>query len=435
MGSVASLIEFGLLGPLEATANGEPLALGAAKQRALLAVLLLNANEFVSHDRLIDALWGESASAGAAHSLQVYISALRKVLAAHGARELLVTSPGGYLVKLEPGQLDLVRFRALVEEGRLALAAGASALGAAKLREALALWRGEPLADLQFERFARTAIEQLDELRTAAVEDRIDADLQAGLASELVPELGALIGRHPLRERLRRQLMLALYRAGRQADALQVYRETRRLLIEELGIEPGPELKQLEQAILAHDPALDVSASAQAATAPVQVAVSRERSWLRRRLLVSALVPVLVGVGVALFFLLHDAPAGLARIDPNAVGLVDPSSGRIVAEVRAGSTPTEAAFGAGSLWVASTNSNSVLRIDPKTMAPRDTIEVGHGPSGIAFGHGAAWVANSLDGTLSRIDAGTGIVVQTIPVGSNPSAVAIGSRRRLGRQHR
>jgi DNA-binding SARP family transcriptional activator len=214
------------LGLLEAEANGDILHLGATKQRALLAVLLLHANEFVSHDRLIAALWGETAPAGAGHNLQVYVSELRKVLSA-GGRDLLVTQPGGYLIKLEPGQLDLERFGMLFDEARSALAHGASSVAAGKLREALALWRGEPLADLQFEPFAQPEVERLEQLRTAALEERIEADLEAGLATELLPELEALTAQHPLRERLRRQLMVALYRAGRQAEALQVYREHR----------------------------------------------------------------------------------------------------------------------------------------------------------------------------------------------------------------
>jgi predicted ATPase/DNA-binding SARP family transcriptional activator len=248
-----------LLGPLEAAVDGDTLPLGATKQRALLAMLLLHANEFVSHDRLTEALWGESAPAGAGHNLHVYVSELRKVLSA-GGRDLLQTRPGGYLMRVDPGQLDLDRFQVLVEEGRRELAAGSSRVAVGKLREALSLWHGEPLADLQFEPFAQHEIKRLNALQTAAVEDRIEAELEGGHSTELLPELEALTALYPLRERLRRQMMVALYRAGRQADALQVYRETRRLLIDELGIEPGPELHQLERSILRQDALLELRA-------------------------------------------------------------------------------------------------------------------------------------------------------------------------------
>jgi len=247
-------MEFRILGPLE-VADGDALVpLAGAKQRALLAILLLNANEVVSSDRLIDELWGEQSPASGRTALQVRVSQLRKAL---GGGAVILTRTPGYVLRLEREQLDLHRFEDLVGEAD----AAEPAVAAGRLREALALWRGPALADLAYESFARAAIERLEELRLAALEKRIEADLALGRHAELVAEAEALVAEHPLRERFRAQLMLALYRCGRQADALAVYRTTRRALIEELGIEPSPPLRELEQAILRQDPSLDLASA------------------------------------------------------------------------------------------------------------------------------------------------------------------------------
>ena len=235
-----------MLGPLEVVVDGRPLALGGARQRALLAVLLTRANEVVSTDRLIDELWGEHAPKKAANALQYHVSRLRKLL---GPEHPIITKEPGYLIRVGPDELDLLRFECLVEEGQRASPEAAASL----LRDALALWRGPALADVAHESFAQAEILRLEELRLVALEGRIDADLALGRDSELVAELEALVREHPLRERLRAQLMLALYRSGRQAEALEVYRQTRRLLVDELGIEPSPALHELEQAILHQD--------------------------------------------------------------------------------------------------------------------------------------------------------------------------------------
>jgi DNA-binding SARP family transcriptional activator len=242
-------VEFRILGPLEVVEQGRSLALGGARQRALLALLLTRANQVVSTDRLIDELWGERAPKAAANALQYHVSRLRKLLA---SSEAIVTREPGYLIRVGSNELDMLRFERLVEEGQRSSPEAAAKL----LREALALWRGPALADLAHESFAQSEILRLEELRLVALEGRIDADLALGRAAELVAELEALAGEHPLRERLRAQLMLALYRSGRQAEALQVYRQTRRLLVEELGIEPSPALQELERAILDQDPEL-----------------------------------------------------------------------------------------------------------------------------------------------------------------------------------
>ena len=251
-----------MLGPLEARDDDEPLALGGAKQRALLAALLLSANEVVSSDRLIDELWGAEPPKTAAKSLQVLVSQLRKVLeparASGESGRLLVTRSPGYLLQLDPDQLDLERFQRLAGEGREALTAADPGRAARTLREALGLWRGLPLADLGYADFAQREISRLEELRLAALEDRIQADLECGHHAEVIGELEKLLAEEPLRERPRAQLMLALYRSGRQAEALDAYGIARRGLVEELGIEPGRALKELQAAILEQDPALDL---------------------------------------------------------------------------------------------------------------------------------------------------------------------------------
>ena len=243
-------IDFRILGPLEARRDGVELSPGGPKQRALLALLLLHANERVSHAALIDGLWGEHPPETAAKALQVYVSQLRRTV----GRELVHTRPGGYQLVIAPDALDLLRFEQLVADARVA----APAAAAAKLREALALWRGSALADVADAAFAQEQMGRLEELRLAATEQLVDAELALATDGELVPELERLVAQNPLRERLRAQLMLALYRSGRQADALDCYGEARRLLVDELGIEPGRQLRELHGAILRQDAALDL---------------------------------------------------------------------------------------------------------------------------------------------------------------------------------
>ena len=245
-------LELRLLGPLEGSKGGDVLALGGQKPRALLAVLALEPGRVVSVDRLVEALWPGDPPETAAHAIQVYVSQLRKTLGA----DLLLTRPPGYVLELEPEQVDAHGFAHLAEEGRTALESGDPAAAESALRDALALWRGPALADFLYEPFAQTEIARLEELRTAVLEERIEADLALARHAELVSELEALVQAQPLRERPRAQLMLALYRSGRQADALAAYRSARGTLVEELGVEPGPELRELEAAILRQDESL-----------------------------------------------------------------------------------------------------------------------------------------------------------------------------------
>ncbi len=247
-------MEFRILGPLEVWDEGREVSLGGPKRRALLAVLLLHPNEVVSADRLIDELWGEDSPERAAAALRVNVSRLRKAL----PQDVLTTRSPGYVIRVEPDQLDLARFERLVDEGRSLRARGLTAEASERLRDALSLWRGPALTDFAYESFAQAAIPRLGEIRLAAVELRIDADLALGRHDELVGELEALVTEHPLRERLRGYLMAALYRSGRQAEALDAYQDARRVLLDEFGIDPNPALQELERAILRQDPSLDV---------------------------------------------------------------------------------------------------------------------------------------------------------------------------------
>ncbi len=226
-------MEFRILGPLEVVEQGRALPLGGARQRTLLALLLTRANEVVSADRLIHELWRAEPPRTAANALQYHVSQLRKALA---PSEAIVTQEPGYVIRVGPDELDLLRFEALVEEARQA----APELAAQRLREGLDLWRGPALADLADESFAQGEIPRLEELRLETLERRFEADLALGRHAEIVGEVQALVLAHPLRERPRAVLMQALYGSGRQVDALEVYRQTRRLLVEELGIEPSP---------------------------------------------------------------------------------------------------------------------------------------------------------------------------------------------------
>jgi DNA-binding SARP family transcriptional activator len=234
--------EFRILGPLELEGASGPVALGGQRQRALLAALLLEAGRVVPTDRLVDLLWGEEAPKTATTSLQNAVSRLRREL----GEDVLETRAPGYVLRVDPGQIDATRFEQLVRSARTAAPAERREL----LEQALRLWRGPALAEFTFEQFAQAEIRRLEELRLVAVEHRIEADLELGGHGDVVGELEALVAAHPLRETFQRQLMLALYRSGRQAEALEAYQAARARFVEELGIEPGPALRQLQAEIL-----------------------------------------------------------------------------------------------------------------------------------------------------------------------------------------
>src|SRR5215469_5836017 len=315
------MIDYRILGPVEVSADGRVIDIGGPKQRVLLASLLLHANESVPRGVLVHELWGERPPTGAQGSLDVYVSRLRKALGAAGNGQAVVTRPGGYCLPLADGQLDAYRFERLVAEGRSALAAHQPGPAADSFRAALRLWRGNALGGLDYEPFAQVEAGRLEELRLGAVEDRIEADLALGRHADLVSELEALVASCPLRERLHGQLMIALYRSGRQAEALEAYRAARRTLVEELGLEPGPALRQLESAILRQDPSLDRPGPA-ATTAGAGTASRRKRSRLlgpRRLPAIAAATAVAVALLVAVT---TRGPAELVA-GPNTVGVID----------------------------------------------------------------------------------------------------------------
>src|SRR6266498_4164565 len=276
-------VDFLLLGPLEARQAGRPLRLGSIKHRVLLAKLLLHANQVVSTDELIDTVWGEQPPLTVRQSLQNHVASLRRAIEATGApanppRTLRTRDPG-YLLEVDPDQLDLHRFRRLVDEGRGTLDGGEATTAVRLLHEALSLWRGPVLSDVVAAGAAWPELVGIDEERVAALEARLEADLALGRHLEMIGELEGLVRLHPLREHLHGQLMLALYRCGRQADALAAYRAARESLVDELGIEPSVGLQRLEQAVLAQDAALDLLAPAPPASEPpVQEAAPAARA-------------------------------------------------------------------------------------------------------------------------------------------------------------
>ncbi len=426
-------MDYLILGSLEVSNGDRTIRLAGDKQRALLAVLLLHANEVVPADRLMDDLWGERLPPAALKALQAHVSRLRKALGANGdglvdeagdrspgvSGGVLATQGHGYVLRVEPGELDLDRFRALIEEGREALAAGEPERAATILRAGLALWRGPPLADFAYELFAQGVIAQLQEVHLGAVEDRVEADLALGRHHDLVGELTALVEANPLRERLRAQLMLALYRRGRQAEALAVYQEFRHALSEQLGLDPGTGLQQLEVAILNRDGSLDAPRSRSPAL------VRRSPGPRRRWLAAGAVAVIALTVTALLVATTGGRVARWSTIAADSVGVISPARGAVTADVPVGSSPSGVAAGAGSVWVANYDDNTVSRIDPATHAVEQTIQADSTPSGIAVGAGAVWVANNFSGTVSKIDIAADRVVQRIAVGNGPSGIAVG----------
>ena len=425
-------MEFRILGPIEVVEDGERLPLGGAKQRALLALLVLNADRVVASDRLIDALWGESAPDGATHTLQVYVSQLRKALrmpASTASDGVLVTEGRGYV--LHTREVDLYRFEETVESGRRALADGSPEEAATMLRQALDLWRGPTLADLAFEHFAQPEIARIEERRLLATEDRIDADLALGRHAELVGELRGLTSEHPLRERLWGQLILALYRSGRQAEALAAYHEARRMLSDDLGIDPSPDLRRLEGAVLRQDPELDLHRPVPAESAePETEAIGSRKPRRFGPAITVAVVAAAIALAVAATAILGGSGGGaMVSAGANSVARVDPAANELEASVRTtGTDPTALVWYQGSLWVANTVSRTVARIDPATNTVVSTIPTGGAPTDLAAGLGVVWVLNGLDGSLAEVDPRTEEIRATfdVPIGAGGVAVASGT---------
>ncbi|HXG75869.1 MAG TPA: BTAD domain-containing putative transcriptional regulator [Gaiellaceae bacterium] len=381
-------------------ANGSPFALGGRKQRALLAVLLLHAGEGLSRDRLIDELWGEHPPQTASNTLQVHLSRLRRTLAAAGDRSVVVRDGDLYRLELGPGELDLDRFQELVAEGREALALGDAARAAILLRQALALWRGPPLADLVYEPFAHDHAARLEELRLAALKDRMDADLALGRHAEVVAELQQLAAEHPLDERVLAQLMRALSSSGRPAAALDAYRTTR-LALSELGLEPGGELRTLESQIIRGE-----------LHAPRRRSRARRSrpSTGRRRTAAIALLVVAAAAGLSAFA--FAGSSGTSASD-HALRAIDPLTNEVVASVALGEPPDDLVEATGDLWVAlrgdGSRSGTVVRVDPRRRVAERSYVVSGIPDALAASAGAVWAASPSNARIARIDPRTGRV--------------------------
>jgi YVTN family beta-propeller protein len=376
-------MEFRILGPLEVVEDGRPVSIRRGKEQALLAYLLLHANEVVPSARLIDALWDERPPPTASKILQNAVSHLRKEL---GDGRLLTRDPG-YVLRVEKDELDVQRFEQLAKEGRG--------------EEALALWRGTPLLGLRDERFADDARRRLEEQRLAVLEDRIEDDLTAGRHAELVPELEELVVEHPLREQLQGQLMRALYGSGRQADALDSYRRARKTLSEELGLEPSHHLQELERRILNQDPGLAPPMRARRPPRP-------RPAQPRRRLAVFGLAgaALLAGAAFGLAYAFGGSSTPLIATR-NSLAVIDPGRNRLVEVIPVGNTPRGVAVGRDFVWVANSADGTLAQIDQKTLKIVKTIGIAGQATDVVEAYDGLWVVTGIDNSIVHLDPRTG----------------------------
>lgn len=410
-----------ILGPLEAWVDGTRVELGGRRQQVLLAILALRANEVLSSDKLVEDLWGEHPPPTAHKALQNAVSELRAALGSAGA-DLILTQAPGYVLRLDGDALDARRFERLVAEGRSELE-GNPRRAAKLLRDALALWRGEALADFAYDGFAQHEILHLEELRLAALEDRIHADLALGRHAELVPELEPLVAAHPLRDRLRGQLMVALYRSGRQADALEVFRQGRATLHEELGLEPSAGLRELEQAILRQDDSLGP-------TPRLPPAPLRTR---RRRLAVAGVAGLLLLAAALLALALLVRGGATPQVVPNSLVKIDPATNEIVDMVAVGENPGPPAVVGGYVFVASEAEGTLYRVGMRSGKVTASGRFDASGLGIAgAGDASLWVASAGQAsegraTVAEVNAASLASVDRIrlPRDSEPFAIAVG----------
>jgi ABC-type transport system substrate-binding protein/DNA-binding SARP family transcriptional activator/DNA-binding beta-propeller fold protein YncE len=427
------MLEFRVLGTLEVRGSAGEVALGGAKQRLALALLVLRAGQFVSREALVDALWPESPPPTATHAVESYISRLRGLLKTAGAiGPVIEFGPAGYRLPRDGSRFDHLAFATLADDARAALERDDHAAASATVGEALGLWRGPILAGLAGEPALLADAAELDERRVGAFELWTAAELGLGRHAGLIGELIAEAQRHPTRERLQELVMLALYRAGRQAEALDVYRATHRHLVDELGLEPGPALRELEARILRHDPSLAAGPAlrpASPAAEPAERSDQRAPRTVGRRVGALALAGCLLAAGAVAVLLPgrdgRDSGAVTATLRTPAIGRLDATDGGRRSAVGLPASPARLATGLGAAWATSYDDGTLLRIDPAHLAVTQTIPVGHGPTGVAVAAGDVWVANTLDNTLSRVDGATNSIVQRIPVGTAPTDVAAG----------
>jgi YVTN family beta-propeller protein len=446
-----SHLEFHVLGPLEVLRLGARLQLGGPQQRAVLAILLANSDTNLSVGRLAEALWGEDRPAGFVTSVQTYIFRLRELLEPDRPRStagrVLVTDPGGgYRLVIDHSDVDSARFEQLVAQGAEALEQGHPAQALELIDCALGLWRGDVLADLAGYEFVGPVAAPLHELRLSAVECRIAAELALGHHDAALPQLLRLVPDHPLRERLQAKLILALYRSGRQSDALSAYQDLRAILRDELGVDPSQPLQDLHLAVLAHDPSLDwrpepaehavravdeaaprrvPAQSVPPAAASVAGSGDQSRRWSRAHIVLVVLVAAALVLAGSTYAMKAKTPGHERKtLAANSVGQVS-SDGSITSAVAVGTNPVGLAYGAQSLWVANRSDSSVWRIDPHSHGVLERVRVGLTPQSIAVTPHDVWVANFGDGTVSRINTTTTTVTQVITVGTQPAAIVAG----------
>jgi branched-chain amino acid transport system substrate-binding protein len=379
-------VEFRLLGLLEVADDG-PIRIVRGRESALLALLLLSSNKPLSTDQIVEELWGAAAPENAAKSVHIYVSRLRKALGA----DRIQTTSAGYRLRVESGELDCERFYRYAAEGRR--------------QEALALWRGEPLADFRFEAFAQSEIRRLEALRDDLWMDELDARIDAGSVAETIPDLRTLVEREPLWERPRGQLMRALYLAGRQSEALELYRSTRTLLSDELGVEPGRELQRLERAILKQDPELGTP------TRPTRSPAERRhhRLLIGGALLVAAAAAAIVAVELS-----RAGKQATLPYVPDSLARIDSASGRIDGVLPFAGTPGAVAIANDSAWVASTNGTiSAVALD--SMQNKHLVAPGLAAGQIVSSGGRLWALGADGGTIAEIDPVYGTRLHRIPL--------------------
>jgi len=375
-------MQFRLLGPLEVEDERGVVPVTAGRESALLALLLIHADRPLATDRIVEELWGERAPANATKSVQVYVSRLRKSLGA----ERIETTAAGYRIRVEAGELDSDSFEEHARAGRL--------------QDALALWRGPPLEEFRYAPFAQGEARRLEEIHDGLLADRVDQRLDAGEGAALIAELDAAVSRNPLWERPRAQLMRALYLAGRQADALALYRSSRETFADELGVEPSPELQQLERAILNHEPALGTPA--RRAREP-----ATRRGWLL--VLAGGILISAASVAAAVVIATRGGTA-LTTVASNAVGVIDAHSGKIVAQIGVGDRPSRLAVAGGRLWALNSGDGTISEIETHTNRNVGDFGPAVVPAELTATPGAVWVGTASHGLglgmdgVARFDA-------------------------------
>jgi YVTN family beta-propeller protein len=463
-------MEFRILGPLDVRADERSVPLGPAKQRAVLALLLLHAGDVVPVDRIVDELWGERPPSSAVKLVQTYVSRLRRELVGAGA-EAIVTRRPGYTARLDGDELDASRFERCLADARRNMANGDPTTASALFTEGLALWRGRPAEDVVLHAGGDGRVARLEELRRAARDERLEVELELGHHTRVIGEIKELIAENPFSEHPRAMLMLALYRSGRQAESLAAFRDARETLKDELGVEPGGELQELHGRILDHDPTLE-PAGRGASESAAPAAPPRAHETLheltagaggRRRLGLALLGAGLIAA-VVIGLVAASGGSERTRLGRDRVGLID-DSGQLRTVVPVGrrpssvsvaghwlwttnvddrtvteadlddltsirsigirTAPTAVAASPGAAWVVEQYASRVERLDARSGTPDATVHVGAIPVAVALGHGSVWVASRGDRTVSRIDPSTVRVTDSVRVGSGPSGIATG----------